>query len=196
MAASIGPYGATTHDGAEYRGDYGLSVEQLLAFHSRRFGVLAASGADLLACETLPLLDEAKALVALLAENPETIAWMSFTSPDGLHTSHGESLTECARLLDTVPNVIAIGVNCVRPEIVGTAIEAIKAGSHKAIVVYPNSGERWEAESQSWHGSRDHDGLASLAGKWVSAGARLIGGCCRIGPREIAALDTVLKVPR
>ena len=142
------PYGATTHDGAEYRGDYGLSVEQLLAFHSRRFGVLAASGADFLACETLPLLDEARALVALLAENPRTIAWMSFTSPDGLHTSHGEPLTECARLLDKVPNVIAIGVNCVKPEIVGTAIETLKAGTSKAIVVYPNSGERWEAQTE------------------------------------------------
>ena len=97
VAASIGPYGATTHDGAEYRGDYGLSVEKLLAFHSRRFGILAATGADFLACETIPLLDEARALAALLAENPRTIAWMSFTSPDGVHTSHGEPLTECAR---------------------------------------------------------------------------------------------------
>ncbi len=193
VAASVGPYGATTHDGAEYRGDYGLSVEQLLAFHSRRFGVLAASGADLLACETLPLLDEARALVALLAENPETIAWMSFTSPDGLHTSHGEPLAECARLLDKVPNVIAIGVNCVKPEIVGTAIETLKAGTSKAIVVYPNSGERWQAKSQSWRGSRDHDGLAALAPRWVSAGARMVGGCCRIGPMEIAALDAALS---
>jgi homocysteine S-methyltransferase len=193
VAASIGPFGATTHDGAEYRGDYGLSIEQLLAFHSRRFGVLAASGADLLACETLPLLDEARALIALLGENPETIAWMSFTSPDGIHTSHGEPLTECARLLDTVPNVIAIGVNCVKPEIVGTAIHELRTGTSKAIVVYPNSGESWEAKTGSWLGSRDHGGLAALAPEWVNAGARLIGGCCRIGPREIAALDAALS---
>ncbi len=192
VAASIGPYGATTHDGAEYRGDYGLSVEKLLAFHSRRFGILAATGADFLACETIPLLDEARALAALLAENPRTIAWMSFTSPDGVHTSHGEPLTECARLLDKVPNLIAIGVNCVKPEIVGAAIEALKAGSSKAVVVYPNSGERWEAKTQDWHGSRDHDGLAALAPGWVSAGARMIGGCCRVGPSEIAALDAAL----
>ncbi len=193
VAASVGPYGATTHDGAEYRGDYGLSVEQLLAFHSRRFGVLAASGADFLACETLPLLDEARALAALLAENPDTNAWMSFTSPDGLHTSHGESLTECARLLDEVPNVIAIGVNCVRPEIVGTAIDALKAGTGKSIVVYPNSGEHWVADTESWQGSREHEGLASLAPKWVDAGARMIGGCCRIGPREIAELNSAIS---
>ena len=118
---------------------------------------------------------------------------MSFTSPDGLHTSHGEPLTECARVLDKVPNLIAIGVNCVKPEIVATAIEALKAGSSKPVVVYPNSGERWEATTEDWHGSRDHDGLAALAPGWVIAGARMIGGCCRVGPGEIAALDAALS---
>jgi homocysteine S-methyltransferase len=84
-------------------------------------------------------------------------------------------------------------VNCVKPEIVGTAIEALKAGSSKAVVAYPNSGEHWEANTQDWRGSRDHDGLAALALGWVSAGARLIGGCCRIGPAEIAALAAALS---
>ena len=133
VAASVGPYGAILHDGSEYRGDYGLSVKELIEFHSRRFEVLATSGADFLACETLPVLDEARALAVLLARFPDALAWMSFTSPDGIQTSHGESLTECARILDRVPNVIAVGVNCVKPEIVGAAIGALKAGTSKAI---------------------------------------------------------------
>ena len=193
VAASVGPYGAVSHDGAEYRGDYGLSVEQLIAFHARRFGVLATSGADFLACETIPVLDEALALATLLAQYADALAWISFTSPDGVHTSHGELLTECARQLDRVPNVIAIGVNCVRPEVVGDAIRALRAGTGKAIVVYPNSGEQWDGNAHAWHGSWDHDSLAALAPQWVSAGARIIGGCCRIGPREIAALDEALS---
>ena len=193
VAASVGPYGAISHDGAEYRGDYGLTKEQLIAFHARRFGVLATSGADFLACESIPVLDEALALATLLAQYPDALAWMSFTSPDGIHTSHGEPLTECARLLDRVPNVIAIGVNCVRPEVVGDAIRALRAGTSKAIVVYPNSGEQWDGQTRSWRGSWDHGSLAALAPQWVSAGARMVGGCCRIGPREIAALDEVLS---
>ena len=193
VAASIGPYGAITHDGAEYRGDYGLTKEQLIEFHARRFEVLATSGADFLACETIPLLDEALALATLLAQHPDVLAWMSFTTRNGTHTSHGEHLTECARLLDRAPNVIAIGVNCVRPEVVGDAIGALRAGTSKAIVVYPNSGEQWDGKARSWHGSWNHDSLAALAPQWVSAGARIIGGCCRIGPREIAALDETLS---
>ncbi len=193
VAASVGPYGAILHDGAEYRGDYGLSVEELIAFHTPRFEVLATSGADFLACETLPVLDEARALATLLARYPDALAWMSFTSPDGIHTSHGELLTECAQVLDRAPNVVAIGVNCVKPEIVSDAIRALRAGTSKAVVVYPNSGEQWDGKSHDWHGSAYQNSLAALAPQWISAGARLVGGCCRVGPQEIAVLAGVLS---
>jgi homocysteine S-methyltransferase len=193
VAASIGPFGAISHDGAEYRGDYGLTVAELVEFHARRFGVLASSGADLLACETIPLLDEARALAALLQRHPDSSAWMSFTSADGVHTSHGEPLVECARLLDSVPNVIAIGVNCVRPEIVSAAIREFRAGTDKAVVVYPNSGECWDGRTHQWQGAWHPGSLAALAAEWTAAGARMVGGCCRIGPREIAALKAALS---
>ena len=193
VAASVGPYGAISHDGAEYRGDYGLGVDALVDFHARRFEVLSAAGADLLACETIPVLDEARAYAALLARNPRVQAWLSFTSPDGAHTSHGEPLVECARLADGIPNVIAVGVNCVKPEIVADAIRALKAGTGKPIVVYPNSGERWSAGDESWHGAPGQDGLAALAPGWIQAGAGLVGGCCRVGPGQIARLAAALK---
>ncbi len=192
VAASVGPYGAILHDGSEYRGDYGLTAAQLVAFHARRFMVLASAGADFLACETIPVLEEARAYVQLLARHPGAEAWFSFTSPDGVRTSHGEPLVECARLVDAVPNVFAVGVNCVKPEIVGDAIRALTSGTGKPIVVYPNSGERWNAGEESWHGAPGH-GLAALAPAWHSAGARHIGGCCRVGPGQIAQLRSVLQ---
>lgn len=192
VAASVGPYGAILHDGSEYRGDYGLTVEQLVEFHARRFGVLANSGADLLACETIPALDEARALATLLTRYPGTRAWMSFTSSDGTRTSHGEPLIDCACFLDEIPNVSALGVNCVRPEVVGDAIRALRTGTTKPIIVYPNSGERWNAGSEDWSGTGDQAGFGELALQWVDAGASLVGGCCRIGPREIATLAASL----
>jgi homocysteine S-methyltransferase len=194
VAASVGPYGAISHDGAEYRGDYGLTAAQLAAFHARRFEVLASAGADFLACETIPVLEEARAYVQLLARHPDARAWLSFTSPDGVHTSHGEPLADCARLIDAVPNVIAVGVNCVRPEIVGDAIRALAAGTGKPIVVYPNSGERWNAGDEAWHGTPGR-GIAALARQWADAGAQYIGGCCRVGPGQIAQLRSALQPP-
>jgi homocysteine S-methyltransferase len=192
IAASVGPYGAILHDGSEYRGDYGLTAAELVEFHARRFEVLASAGADFLACETIPVLEEARALVQLLARHPGAQAWLSFTSPDGAHTPHGEPLVECARLVDDVPNVIAVGVNCVKPEIVCDAIRALAAGTGKPIVVYPNSGELWNAGDEAWHGAPGH-GIAALAREWFNAGARHIGGCCRVGPGQIAQLRSALQ---
>ncbi len=68
VAASVGPYGAYLADGSEYRGDYGLSRAALTDFHRRRWEVLAHSGADVLLCETIPTLVEARALAALARE--------------------------------------------------------------------------------------------------------------------------------
>jgi homocysteine S-methyltransferase len=56
--ASIGPYGAAQADGSEYRGDDGLSVAELRAWHAPRLAILAAAGPDALAFETLPTVGE------------------------------------------------------------------------------------------------------------------------------------------
>jgi homocysteine S-methyltransferase len=109
-----------------------------------------------------------------------------------VRTSHGDPLVECARVADRAPGVVAVGVNCVKPEIVGDAIRALRSGTAKPIVVYPNSGETWSPGSESWHGSAKDASLAALAPAWIAAGARLVGGCCRIGPAEIAALRRAL----
>ena len=70
VAASIGPYGAMLADGSEYRGRYVLDDDALADFHRPRLRVLAHAGADLLACETLPCLREARVLANLLREFP------------------------------------------------------------------------------------------------------------------------------
>jgi len=192
VAAAVGPYGATLHDGSEYHGNYGLSVAELKAFHEPRFTVLSESTADVLACETIPSLDEARALADVLSRHATTDAWFSFTSPDGVHTAHGEKLVDCARFLDGEENVVAVGVNCVHPRVVATAIRELIAGTGKRIVVYPNSGERWDIVEGKWTGVPANESLASLAPTWVESGASIIGGCCRTGPTEIADLAKAL----
>lgn len=193
VAASVGPYGATLHDGSEYHGNYGLTARELREFHARRLAVLADSGADILACETLPSLEEATALAELIGDHSETQAWVSFTSPNGVDTAHGEPLADCACVLDSIENIVAVGVNCIHPPFVSAAIEQLKAGTDKPIVVYPNSGEKWDARTREWRGSSNSSLLADLAPLWVEQGARLIGGCCRTGPRDIAAIAAAVR---
>lgn len=193
VAASVGPYGATLHDGSEYHGNYGLSVDALVAFHAERFGVLAGSGADLLACETIPSLDEARALAQLLRNHPARTAWMTFTSRDGVSNSHGEPLLDCSRMLDSMENVVAVGVNCVEPGVVTRAIQELRKGTAKSIVVYPNSGEHWDAVTREWTGAPHRSQLADWTSEWLSAGAQWIGGCCRTRPADIAEMARALQ---
>jgi len=185
VAASIGPYGATLANGSEYTGDYG-DVD-LHAFHAERFAILDNSGADVLACETLPRLDEALVLARMLDRTP---AWFSFACRDDRHIADGTLLRECAAALDRFEGVYAIGVNCTAPRFVEALIGEVRAETDKPIVVYPNSGERYDAATRTWTGTRDPQDFAEAAQRWRDAGASLIGGCCRTSPDHIRALST------
>jgi homocysteine S-methyltransferase len=54
----------------------------------------------------------------------------------------------------------------------------------KPLIVYPNSGEVFEAATTHWSGDAAMC-LGTEARHWQEAGARLIGGCCRTTPSDI-----------
>jgi homocysteine S-methyltransferase len=204
VAASIGPYGAALADGSEYRGRYGLTVAQLADWHRPRLEILADAGADLLALETVPDVDEAEALVSLV-RGLGVPAWLSYTI-DGAHTRAGQPLADAFAVAAGVREIVAVGVNCCAPADVAPAIcvardvfgahalsdgriKRIKTG--KPVIVYPNSGERWDACRRTWVG---HPQFApALAGGWIGEGARIIGGCCRVRPADIAELAAAVQ---
>ena len=183
VAASIGPYGAALADGSEYRGRYGLSVAALARWHRPRLEILADAGADLLACETVPDVDEAQALVELVRSVGKP-AWLSYTI-DGDRTRAGQPLADAFAVAAGVDEIVAIGVNCCAPGDVLPAI-ARAAAVGKPVIVYPNSGERWDALRHTWIGPSRFS--AQLAKQWTAAGARIVGGCCRVGPAAIAEI--------
>jgi homocysteine S-methyltransferase len=185
VAASVGPYGAYLANGSEYTGNYDLDEAGLLAWHRPRWEILAQSGADLLACETVPSLAEARALRQLLLETPHLPAWMSFACKDGAHISDGTPLAECARLLDDVPNLVAVGINCTPPRFLPELITAVQTHTNKHIIVYPNSGEQYDAATKTWLGQSNPAEFGTISREWRRMGALLIGGCCRTGPAHI-----------
>jgi len=185
VAASVGPYGAYLADGSEYTGDYGLDEEALLAFHRERWHILVGGGPDLMACETIPSAVEARALARLLPETPEMPAWFSFSCRDGRHLNDGTPFVESVRRLDGLPQVVAVGVNCTAPRYIAELAAAAQAVTEKPVIVYPNSGERYEVRTKVWRGESMPDDFAQQSHRWKTAGARLIGGCCRTGPQHI-----------
>jgi homocysteine S-methyltransferase len=195
VAASLGPYGAALHNGAEYHGNYDCTFTELVQFHRERIEVLAESEADLLAFETLPSLEEARAIGEALQSWPGLAAWFCFNCPEALaaklQVAHGEALRECASIAASFPQTIAVGVNCTQPKWLPSLIPELRAASDKPIVVYPNSGEGWDANARCWTGSSDPAEFGRQASHWIAAGANIVGGCCRTRPshiRQIAAL--------
>jgi homocysteine S-methyltransferase len=188
VAASVGPYGAFLADGSEYRGRYGLSVAALSGWHRPRLEVLASSGPDVLALETIPDLDEAEALVAAVA-GLGVPAWLSYTIEGG-RTRAGQPLAEAFAVAAGVDEIVAVGVNCCDPDEVTEAVEVAAKHSGKPVVVYPNSGEGWDAGRRAWVGTPRFD--AARAREWIAAGVRGIGGCCRVFPRDIAAISAAV----
>lgn len=188
VAASVGPYGAALADGSEYRGDYGLDVAALRAWHRPRLAVLADVGADVLALETVPCLAEVEALLAEI-DGTGVSCWLSLTCDQG-RTRAGERVEEAFTMARDVTEVIAVGVNCTEASQVTPLVDLAASISMKPVVAYPNSGERWDAAVRTWVGPKSF--APDLVTSWVDAGARLIGGCCRVGPTEIAELSAAL----
>ena len=185
IAGSVGPYGAFLADGSEYRGDYGLTEQELIDFHRPRVEALIVSGADLLACETIPCLVEAQALVKLLSEFPNTFAWFCFSANDDEHICNGEKISDCAKWLDQIPQAAAIGINCTSPLYIPSLIREIKKNTDKPVIVYPNSGEIYDPVANTWHGETSCDAFGKQSKEWFENGAVIIGGCCRTTPDHI-----------
>lgn len=191
VAASVGPCGAMRADGSEYRGRYGLSVRELERFHRPRIEALAAAGPDALALETVPDTDEAEALLRVAGECGLPV-WLSFTVAGG-ETRAGQSLEQAFGLAAGHERVVAVGVNCCDPVDADRAVRTAAEVTGKPVVVYPNSGERWDAGRREWTGGATFD--PGRVRDWQAAGARLVGGCCRVGPDIIAELAALLGAP-
>jgi homocysteine S-methyltransferase len=195
IAGSVGPYGAYCADGSEYTGLYKLKPEEFKNFHRERMRVLVEQGVDVLAIETFPSFAEAQAVLELLSEFPNTKAWFSFT-PSYQDPSRIADLTpmkDVANLLSDSKQVLAIGVNCLHPDLVSGSLDALRAFTNKPLIVYPNSGEKYDAMTKEWTGEGlKGDELVARVTEWKEKGARIIGGCCQVLPETCTAMRNAL----
>ena len=192
IAAAVGPYGAYLADGSEYRGDYNISVEELKKFHKKRMELLWNAGAEILAVETIPSLTEALA-VAEIVEEIGAECWISFSCKNETEISDGTPIRECAKKLNGISCVKAIGLNCTAPHFVESLIKEIKKETDKPVLVYPNSGEIYDAETKTWHGAKDGKTYGQWAEIWYKAGVGVIGGCCRTTPANIKEVYDIVR---
>lgn len=194
IAGSVGPYGAYLANGSEYTGDYQLSESEFIAFHKDRVAALIDAGIDILACETMPSFSEIKALAKLIQQFPMVNCWFSLTLKDQKHISDGTPLTEVIEYLNSIEQIVSVGINCIALEKVTPALEVLSKLTSKPLIVYPNSGEQYDPTTKQWHKNHDHNcTFANQLDVWINLGAKLIGGCCQTTPDDIVEIYQLLN---
>ncbi|CAH0556426.1 unnamed protein product [Brassicogethes aeneus] len=187
IVGSVGPYGASLHDGSEYTGSYAKTTpkEVIRDWHLPRISALVEAGVDMLGLETIPCKIEALVLIEMLKEKfPHVKAWLSFSvSQDGKTIANGEDFQDTVKYCyDLNPRqLIAVGVNCVAPSLVEKLINGINKDRKKnpiPLIVYPNSGESYNVEV-GWINRDKCEPVETYVGKWLDMGVTWIGGCCR-----------------
>src|SRR5919202_1391992 len=121
-------------------------------------------------------------VAALRAFHAERLEVLADAGPDtlALETVPCLAAAEAFALARDSSAVIAVGVNCTDPAGVPAAVRLAAQVSGKPVVVYPNSGESWDARARTWRGPGRFDARDVEGG--VGAGGRLVGGCCRVTP--------------
>ena len=194
IAGSVGPYGAYLANGSEYTGDYQLSESEFIAFHKDRVTALIDAGVDILACETMPSFSEIKALAKLIQQFPMVNCWFSLTLKDQQHISDGTPLTEVIEYLNSIEQIVSVGINCIALEKVTPALEVLSKLTSKPLIVYPNSGEQYDPTTKQWHKNHHHNcTFANQLDTWIKLGAKLIGGCCQTTPEDIVEIHQLLN---
>ena len=243
VVASSGCYGAALADGSEYTGSYPSYMKnrnKLMDFHFAKAAVLVEAQPDGLAVETIPSLEECRAVIQMLGRLPEreqqgsnqnhqnkrVAYWISLACQNESQLNDGHSVIDALdalREMDPDAEVVhAVGINCCNPLHVPSLLRIIVGhmatqGPRRGIVVYPNSGEEWDAEKADWKegtGVQSSDEFTQqmveaihlIRAVWkqhldkttASRGSNItietscpkiiVGGCCRTSPQTISKI--------
>jgi|TARA_B110000881_G_C18561313_1_gene510027 homocysteine S-methyltransferase len=192
IAASIGSYGSYLSDGSEYKGNYDVNDKIIFDFHKSKIQILENSNADVLAFEAIPSYRETK-IISKILEDSKKKSWISFTCKNDLEISDGTLLAQCCKYLKNHPNIFAIGVNCTSPKYISNLIKILKNNcGEKKIIVYPNSGKKYDSINKNWIGKKNNS-FDILLKEWIDLGVDIIGGCCGIGPNQIKKISKLIN---
>jgi S-methylmethionine-dependent homocysteine/selenocysteine methylase len=194
VAASIGSFGASLANGSEYNGRYGIEWQQVEDYHREKLAILVDSGADFIAIETIPLADEALLIAEILEELGAPPAWFSFGFTDETQTYGLDPVDKAVLSIAGYADLVAIGMNCTHPRYVDSLLASMsELVSGIPLIVYPNHGREWDAVARCWIGDSMSISTMETVKRWVDLGARFIGGCCGIGPEDIAHLGNLVS---
>lgn len=201
LIGSVGPWGA--HVCCEFTGNYGLhpeSIDYYEYFKPQLDNFNGQDEIDLIGFETVPNFHELKAILSW----DETKIAKPFYIGLSVHNNgvlrDGTTMEEIGEYIKGLgdkisSNFLLLGVNCVSFNDSSDMVKSIhKALPDMPLLAYPNSGEVYDTEKKIWFDNKDKlDSWDSVVRSYIDNGARIIGGCCRTSPRDIAEVSAAVK---
>jgi S-methylmethionine-dependent homocysteine/selenocysteine methylase len=158
--------------------------------HARHMENLAAAGVDLVLVETMNSVREA-AVACRSARACGLPLLVSFIAGEAHRLLSGERLDEAIAAVSAF-DPLAVLVNCVPPSAVTGCLPALQ-GSGLPFGIYANLGEPAPGGGFERSEACSPAEWADHAHRWVSAGARIVGGCCGTTPAHIGAMQVAVR---
>ncbi|HUS52473.1 MAG TPA: homocysteine S-methyltransferase family protein [Thermohalobaculum sp.] len=179
------------------------SYEVLLAEY-RLIAAEQADRVDFFICETMSKAEEARAAATAAAETDRPV-WVAWTLAEKLDAQgkarlrSGETIPEAIAALDGLPVAVLLA-NCCSPESVDAAMPELVAsgwpagGYANGFMPIPSEFTLGQTvDMLSARKDLGPEAYADFAMGWVGQGARVVGGCCEVGPAHIAELARQLR---
>jgi len=194
IAGSMGPQRGS------YRPDLVGTYEETEALYREQAEFLAPH-VDMFICETLSCLTEARAAVTAATATGIPV-WLSWSIEDSgvANLRSGESVHDAWKDIAEA-GVSAVLLNCSPPEAISEVLPSLVSISDVPVGGYANAftpiPDKWD-----FHGDESipparidltPEAYSKHAANWLAAGARIIGGCCEVGPAHIAHLNRLLR---
>ncbi len=185
-----------------YRPDCVRPFDEIEPLYREQAELLAPS-VDLFVCETMSSIEEARAAVTGAMGTGKPI-WVAWSLDDAGTLRSGETVEAAVASLADLP-VDAFLANCCSPESITAAMPTLSrmAGDRPAggyangFAAIPAD---WTieggADALGARGDLGPEAYLDHVAAWIDRGARIVGGCCRIGPAHIAAIDAYRREHR
>src|SRR5438105_7560042 len=157
---------------------------------------LAEGGVDLLLLETFFALDEAVAAIEGIRRVTDLPVAVSFSFDQGTRTMMGLSPTKMVEAI-TPLDVAAVGANCGRSldDMEKVLAELAATQTRTPLWIKPNAGlPRMDGDVARYDTTPKT--MAAFAERFLTAGARIVGGCCGSSPAHVAAIAAAAEYHR
>ncbi len=187
VAGSVGPLGIRIEPLGK------TSFQEAQDAFREQIAALLEAGVDLLILETFGYVEELhQAILAARDLDPRVPLIAQVTVDEEANCLDGSTPESFAPRLEQW-GADVIGCNCsVGPVAMLDAMERVRAATSKPISAQPNAGIPRSVEGRNIY-LCSPEYMASYARKFVTAGVRLVGGCCGTTPEHIRVMKSGLR---